>query len=275
MREQDAKLKSILLDMFSWFHEFCVQNGLRYYALGGTMLGAARHGGFIPWDDDIDVGMPREDYVRLEALMGSSPQNQYILETPYSKDTDFLYPFSKLYDTRTTLVENTRSRIKRGVYLDIFPLDGAGNSEEEARRHFAPVKFRRNLLLAMYTGLRKERSFYKNMAVLLLGAIPNRIVDRRKMQHSIDRMCQSRAFEACSWVGNMMGTWMERELMPRAFFGTPKAYVFETITIFGVENADAYLTRLYGNWRELPPVDQRKTHHDFCLLDLESSYLKP
>ena len=85
MREQDAKLKSILLDMFSWFHEFCVQNGLRYYALGGTMLGAARHGGFIPWDDDIDVGMPREDYMRLEALMGSSPQEPYILETPYSK----------------------------------------------------------------------------------------------------------------------------------------------------------------------------------------------
>ena len=73
MNDQNEKLKQMLLDMLSWFHGFCVRNGLQYYVLGGTMLGAVRHKGFIPWDDDIDVGMPRADYLRLEALLRDQP----------------------------------------------------------------------------------------------------------------------------------------------------------------------------------------------------------
>lgn len=274
MSEQNGKLKSMLLDMFSWFHDFCICNGLQYYALGGTMLGAARHQGFIPWDDDIDVGMPRRDYLRFAALMQAHPQGCYILETPHSENADFFYPISKLYDTRTTLMENTRYKIKRGIYLDIFPLDGAGDSEEEARTYFSAIKGRRNLLLALTTGVRKGRSLYKNMAVLAMRPVPDWVIGKKKLLRSIDIISGSRAFEDCAWVGNMMGSWMERELMPRDVFGTPASYSFESLTIYGPEDYDTYLTGLYGNWRELPPVEKRKSHHDFLMMDLEHSYLE-
>lgn len=255
--------------MLSWFHNFCVQNNLRYYALGGTLLGAVRHQGFIPWDDDVDVGMPRQDYLRLERLLGERMGERYVLETPNSENTDFFYPASKLYDTQTTLVENTRCRIRRGLYLDIFPLDGAGGSQEEAMRHFAYIRRRRYLLLALTTGIRNNRSLPKNMAVALCRGIPCWKALGKRLLHSIDRLSQSVSFEDCVWVGNMMGNWMERELMPRRVFGSPRKYQFEGLDIFGPEDSETYLSSLYGNWRELPPEEKRRSHHDYLLMDLQ------
>lgn len=267
--------KAMLLDMLAWFHDFCGQNGLCYYALGGTMLGAVRHGGFIPWDDDIDVGMPRRDYARLAQLMGEQPHVYYLLETPDSEHADYVFPFSKLYDTRTTLVENTRYGTRRGIYLDIFPLDGAGDSQSDAMMHFASIKRRRNLLLVMATGVRPGRNFLKNLAVLAMRAIPARWLCPKKLLCSIDSLSCSRSFEDCRWVGNMMGAWMERELMPREILGKPAEYAFEHLTIFGPEDAEGYLTRLYGDWRKLPPREKQTPPHNIVFLDLERSYLLP
>lgn len=267
-----SPLKAKLLDMLSWFHDFCVEHQLRYYVLGGTLLGAVRHKGFIPWDDDIDVGMPRADYLRLETLM-KQHTGRYILETPNTDQKDFYYPFTKLYDTQTTLVENTRFKIKRGIYLDIFPLDGAGESAEEAREFFAPIHAKRNLLLTLTTGIRKGRSFYKNASVALMRIIPDWVLSKKKVLHTVDTMAQQKDYDQCRWVGNLMGNWMERELVPRSFLGTPTAYPFETLTVYGPEDYEGYLTSIYGNWRELPPPEKQKPHHDFVLCDLEHSYL--
>ena len=131
-----TELQQELLKILKWFHGFCVENNLRYYADGGTMLGAVRHKGFIPWDDDVDVCMPREDYNKLISLSASLPK-PYVLETPQSEAKDFLYAFSKIYNTDTTLIEKGKKNIKRGIYLDVFPLDGLGNSEKEAKKNFA------------------------------------------------------------------------------------------------------------------------------------------
>lgn len=270
----NQELKPMLLKMLAWFHGLCQAHGLRYYILGGTMLGAVRHQGFIPWDDDIDVGMPREDYTRLALLFRQQPHDYYRLETPHSEAKDFFYPFSKLYDTRTTLVENTRYKTRRGIYLDIFPLDGAGDTEQEARNHFAAVKWRRRLLLALTTGIRRERSFWKNLSIRVLRLVPNRWIDQKNLLHTIDSISASRPFDGCRWVGNMMGAWMERELMPREVLGDPTPYAFEGLIVLGPQDAEGYLTSLYGNWRDLPPVEQRRSRHDFIFLDLEHSFLE-
>jgi len=270
--EQSVKLKSLLLEMLSWFHDFCVDNNLRYYVVGGTMLGAVRHQGFIPWDDDIDVGMPRPDYIRLAKLL-KKHTGRYVLETPYTERMDFYYPISKLYDTETTLVENTRYKVKRGIYLDIFPLDGTGNSEEESMSFFRNIKCQRNLLLALTTGIREGRNFWKNAAILLMRCVPDWLLNKKRMLLSLDKLSQQKSFDQSEWVGNMMGNWMERELMPRQVLGTPTQYLFGSLKVFGPEDYDGYLTSLYGNWRELPPPDKRKSHHDYLYIDLENSYL--
>lgn len=272
MENNDLALKKMLVDMFAWFHQFCEQNNLQYYMLGGTLLGAIRHQGFIPWDDDIDVGMPRSDYQRLEALLKNRSE-RYVLETPNSENNDYYYPFSKLYDTETTLVENTRSKIKRGIYLDIFPLDGAGNTVAEGLVAFKRVKSRRLLLLSMTTGLRPGRSFYKNTVVSVMNAIPDWVINRKKLLISLDSLCARKPFEDCEWVVNFMGNWMEREMMPKQVFGKPESYIFENMLVYGPSDYEAYLSSLYGDWRQLPPVEQQHSHHDFLYLDLEHSYL--
>lgn len=274
MEHQNQEMKAVLAEMFGWFHDFCAAHGLRYYMLGGTMLGAVRHGGFIPWDDDIDLGMPRADFQRLEQLMQARPHDFYVLETPDSGGPDFFYAYGKLYDTRTTLVENTRVPIRRGVYLDIFPLDGAGDSWADGEAYIRPIQRRLDLLLAMTTGIRKGRKFYKNAGVLLTRCIPRRILDPKKLLADIQRRCAGRDFDRCAWVCNMAGAYRQRELMPRALFGQPRAYVFEHMQVYGVSDYEAYLTALYGNWRELPPVEKRKSHHDNVHCDLHRSYLE-
>ena len=269
------KMKQLLLEMLAWFHELCAQNGLRYYVLGGTMLGAVRHQGFIPWDDDIDIGLPYADYRRLEQAAAASGQSRYVLETPWSPAPDYIYTFAKVYDTRTTLVENTRRGIRRGLYLDIFPLTGMGQSEDEARRYLKGIERRRGFLLSRTTGLRPGRAAYKNAAVLLSRAVTDWFVDDKKYAQALNRRVAERDFDAYAFGGTPFGAWHEREIMPREVFGTPTAYPFETMQVFGPEQADAYLTRLYGNWRELPPPEKRVSHHDFRECDLERSYLRP
>lgn len=263
------KLKGMLLDMLKWFHSFCEENGLRYYALGGTMLGAARHKGFIPWDDDVDVGMPREDYNKLERLLEKHQNERYVLETPNTTAKDYFYPISKLYDTHTTLIENTKVKIKRGIYLDIFPLDGIGNSLEESRKNYKSIARTQNLLLLKVGGIRKGKSFYKNWAVIVFRVIP---LNAKKYLKKLVEKCSRYSWNDCLWVGNLVGAWRFNEIMPKTYIGQPKKYAFEDTEIYGVENADAYLTSLYGDWRKLPPKEKRVSHHDFLSIDLEKSY---
>ena len=269
--DTDKKLKRMLIDMMRWFHDFCVENNLRYYAAGGTMLGAVRHKGFIPWDDDIDIIMPRADYTKLEQLMKTQQNKKYILETPNTDAKDYYYTFSKLYDIQTTLIENTKYKIKRGIYLDIFPLDGMGNSLEESRRHFKKIENANNLLLSKITGVRKGRSFIKNIAVRFFRLIP---LNEKKLLKKVVRLCASRNWDECLYGGNPVGAWRFKEIMHKEIMGVPTLYKFENIEIYGVEKADEYLTHLYGDWRKLPPAEKRVSHHDYIFCDLNQSYLK-
>ncbi len=123
--EKIKKLKEIELELFKQFVRICEKNSLRYFVVGGTALGAVRHKGFIPWDDDIDVALPRGDYEKFLSIAQSwLPENMF-LQT-YITDKNYPNPFAKLRRSDTAFIEKSASRIKmnHGVYIDIFPLDG-------------------------------------------------------------------------------------------------------------------------------------------------------
>ena len=260
--------------MLAWFDMFCRENDLTYYALGGTLLGAARHQGFIPWDDDIDVGMPREDYIKLEKLMKNKKYGDYILETQNSSNEDFCYPYTKLYDTSTTLIENCRKSMVRGIYLDIFPLDGLGPDKVEANKWFEKIMLENLFFVSRITSLRKGRKIKKNIAVLLSRMIPFFIVNNVKLRKDIDKKCQRYSLKESAYGGNLLENWGEREITPVEIISEPVEYQFENIKIYGFKDYDAYLTRLYGDWRKLPPKEKQVTHHDFVMCDLHKSYLE-
>ena len=268
-----SPIQSKLLDMLSWFHNYCVNNNIRYYAVGGTMIGAMRHNGFIPWDDDIDIAVPRKDYKRLIQEFKDITDG-YLLESPYSGNLDYLYSYSKLYDTRTTLMEKTRIPCKRGIYIDIFPLDGIGNTYDIARRNFKKFDKKNMFLMTRTCVVRSDRSWYKNASILAASAIPDFIINDKKLSISIDQMAESLNDDESLFVANLMGAYRLKEITLREYFGNPKLYPFEGIEIYGPEKYDEYLQGIYKNWRELPPEDKQYTKHDFVILDLEKTYLK-
>ncbi len=268
--DKTQELKKLLVDMLCWFHDFCVKNNLRYYIVGGTMLGAVRHQGFIPWDDDIDIAMPDTDYKKLSELLKDA-QGRYVLETPDSSAKDFFYSFSKIYDTHTTLVENTKYKVKRGIYLDIFPLVGMGNTKEESFENFKSIEKINNLLISKVTGIRKGRSFLKNAVVALFRVIP---LNEKKLLKKLVNRYFEKSYDDSLWVGNPVGAWRFKEIMPKEIIGKPTLYKFEGTEVFGVEKYDEYLTQLYGNWRELPPEEKRVSHHDYVYCNLHEGYGK-
>ncbi len=264
-----TELQTKLLDMLKAFHEVCVKENLRYYLLGGTALGAARHQGFIPWDDDIDVGMPRADYERLKSISLSLTTDNYCFEFPGAKD--FVYPFGKMYDKKTTLTENTRYKTKRGIYVDIFPLDGAGNTYDEGLSCFKPIVRKVNLLSAKVCAWRKGRKLYKNLGMLVLRYLP--VGSMRGLTADIEKLSKKHDFDECAYAANYVGAWYEKELVKKEFFGTPTLRKFEGQEVYCPEKTEEYLTAIYGDWRKLPPKDKQRSHHDYLYLSLEESYI--
>lgn len=269
-RHELTPLQSRLLEMLKWFDEFCRKNNLSYYLLCGTMLGAARHQGFIPWDDDIDVGLFRNDYERLINLMkGKQECGKYIIEAPDSENEDYCYPYAKIYDSSTTLIEHYAVPLKRGIFLDIFPLDYLGNSFEECKKRYVPIRYLYNFYLTRVAAPDGHRLWYKNAAIKVSRCIP--FINNRKIRIKLDQKCAN-AENSLSWGGNLLSDWGIKEAMPISVIGKPKEYLFEGLKVYGVADYDTYLTNLYGNWRQLPPKDKQITHHDYLELDLEKPY---
>ena len=264
----------VLVNMMKWFHEFCEMQGIKYYAIGGTALGAVRHKGFIPWDDDIDIGVPRQDYERLIHLSKNIIfQNSYRLEFPLQNE-DYDYTFGKLYDVNTTLVENFKNGTKRGVYIDIFPLDGLGNGHSKAIKIFNKVNNIKKIFILRYCSSKKRRPFYKQLIIFFVRCLPSFVYRKKHLINRINKLCKINNYQDSLYVGNCLGMWGQKEIMQREWFGVPQLMRFEDIQIYIPENYDKYLTGLYGDYMKLPPEEKRKSHHDYIYENLNKSYLE-
>lgn len=269
MTEQQKKL----VNMLAWFHKFCDKYNLRYYIIAGTMLGAIRHKGFIPWDDDIDVGMPRSDYEKLRQLANTTTEKEYLFEFPSENNLEYPYLIAKLYDTSTTLVEKQRYPIKRGIYIDIFPLDGIGNTIDEAKINYKPFDKNFKLYTIITSAFLKRRSLPKNLAVFIGRVISPLFINRYKLQNKIDKLCKRFDFDDSKLVSNLLGGSALKGIVPQEYFGKPTRIKFEGIDVYGLEQPDLYLKAMYGNYMELPPIEKRVSLHDALESDLNKSFL--
>ncbi len=258
----DASLRQLQLlelGVLDEFVEFCAQTGLRYYLAYGTLLGAVRHRGFIPWDDDIDVAMPRHDYDRLAELVPKHFEGRFAL---HSYRTDALYPyvFAKLSLRGTHLRQmNDRNRsFARGVGIDIFPLDGVPRSAAAKKVRAVVVRaFQVRLSLG-----RRPSSRLRQWRRYLVRPLPFGLL-RSLYEWTVVRWPAS---AADAWV--CAGPYADRVTFPREWFGDGVQLDFEGLQLTAPEEWDRYLTKVYGDYMTLPPPEARVSKHNLVRVDL-------
>ena len=252
------EIKKIELNILLEFDTFCKDNNLTYMLAGGTLLGAIRHKGFIPWDDDIDVCMPRDSYERLyELLNGKKIKDRFRLIS--HRDNSAIYPFYKIVDDCTIAIETESSGKKTlGLWIDIFPLDGCPKDKKKAAHLLKKIAFYKWLMnicnCKLGTGTTKWKAILKTPLVLL-----GKFVDSRKIALHIDKVLKKYDVNNNSCVASFLGCYGVREQMPSSFLETVQVE-FEGHMFPTTKEWDYYLSSLYGDYMELPPENKRIQH---------------
>ena len=256
-------------ELLQCFVKICKDLKLTYFLVCGSALGAAKYKGFIPWDDDIDVGMAREDY---EIFLKEAPKHlpeEYFLQN-YKTDPNFSAIYSKLRNSNTTYIEKSSAKlsINHGVYIDIFPLDGY----PKVRLAQKWLEFRKriyaHLIVTAFDADLKGISKALDRVLKLLGyhkrtakAVDKytKMISKYKIEDS-DLICN---------FGNWQGV---LEYAPKEQYGKGLEAEFEGLKVYIPERYDEYLSQKYGDWRADLPDDQKEGHHYYSVCDLERPY---
>jgi lipopolysaccharide cholinephosphotransferase len=259
-------IKDCSFEVLEMVVQVCQDNGLRYSLTGGTLLGAVRHQGFIPWDDDVDIMMPRPDYDRFISIVKEKDYGFNLLCTELCGET-FWYPFAKACHRKTLLKETgiQESNVQLGVYVDIFPVDGAGNNLFCSKFRATVFQFLHGLkLTANWTKYRRSklRKWYFE-PVRYACYLLSRLLGNKRISRAIDRFLHKKAFDKCRYVGRLVGDYASKEVMPRTLFEHTTTATFEGKPFSIVSDYDTFLRQLYGDYMKLPPKEKQVTHHEF------------
>ncbi len=270
-KTQTVSLKTIQnleFEILKYIRDICDANGLRYYLAYGTLIGAVRHQGFIPWDDDMDIHMPRPDYMKFVEIVKANPHPYYKL---ISRETEprFTLLVAKMIDSRTKLTQISlwKEKVQLGLFVDIFVLDGAGNTLEEAEaiyqkgydcfQHWGNANTR-----MFYPGKGKFYSFRK-----WIRYSPERYYGVRRWMDRHFSLCVQKTYDTCEYISAMAaGTpQASRNVWRRDSFGVGKNVIFNEEVFRAPANWDAVLRPEYGGYMEPPPPYLQFAHHVYNL----------
>ena len=255
-----------ILSILKEFINICEENNLTYYALGGTLLGAVRHQGFIPWDDDIDIGMPREDYEKFKKIASNVlPENYKFL----SEDTlNYKKAFSVIRDDSTKIIMNySKEELVESLWIDIFPLDGMPSNVLKKKIHsLRYLNARMMVQLSQFNSLvnqkKENRPFIEKIIIAFANAVNiEKIISFTWAQKKYLQTIKKYSFKE-DFAGNYTGAYKLRVIVPSDYFGEPVSLEFEGIDLSCPSEYKEYLVAIYGeNYMQLPPEDKRNQHH--------------
>ena len=266
----DQELRRLQLEELDILNEFirvCEEHGFRYYLLGGTLLGAVRHQGFIPWDDDVDVCMPREDYEKFIRLKRENFQKKYFMQM-YQKKTS-RYAWARLV-TKNLKVINQMANLPREEYawIDIIPLDGMPDGAVERMIHKWKLSFWWNLnQIVQFDELvdqKRKRGTIGKLAVKAASGFRflGKLIDYRVLLHHLNNELMKYPYDSdTKEVINFLAAYGFKETFRREAFAETEKYDFEGIMMVGPKDADHVLSTIYGSYMELPPEEDRNKHH--------------
>lgn len=253
------ELKQIELDIIRKIDEVCRHNGIHYYMVGGTLLGAERHKGFIPWDDDIDIAMPRRDYAKFCEAMKHEDSNYEVQF--YDTIKDYGYASPKVVDKRTLLIDYKlgMGREESSIFVDVFIYDGMGDTKKGAFiRYFFLKCFKKAVFLSKRNF--KMETVLKSV-IFFIPCVVCKIVGVTRLNEFYNSLCRRLDFYDSKYVACVAGRYGKHEVFKKEVFEETVPLQFEDLMLQAPKGYKIYLASIYGDYMKMPPEGQRISNH--------------
>ena len=255
-----AEVKNTEFEILKFIDKICKSNDIAYSVDGGTLLGAVRHKGFIPWDDDIDVIMVRDQYEKFIKII-SGISSRYKGLSCYNNKTCF-YPFVKICDSRTALTEYGVLSIKNyGIYVDIFPIDAIPSTGLCSSIYLKSITFLK-YLIGIRAGSSMPKNIFKRQIWKVFKAVFD-IIPINKLGKILNEFSQVYNNVGTKYSGNNVWGADYCKVIPNEYFSRFIDLTFENYTVKGLAEYDFYLKVLYGDYMKLPPKEKQISNHNF------------
>ena len=253
------EMKMIMLEMLHYIDSECHRLEINYSLAYGTLIGAVRHKGFIPWDDDIDITMYREDYGKF--INGFNSNGNFKLHCT-ENDSQYGFPFAKVEDSRTVLIENVNTSVPLGIYVDVFPIDNIADTYDESVKIYRKMSILKKIYRARLIRPSKKNVLYKRIIIHFLNTLMVFIPIKWLAKKIVDRCKRIR------YNTRYVGIIVDNDSGVKCIFKRTdlEEYIsvqFESLKVRGFKNYDLYLKQLYGDYMQLPPLNERTSPHTF------------
>lgn len=250
-------IKKVQLSILDFIRNVCKKHNLTYYLCGGTLIGAVRHKGYIPWDDDIDIALLRDDYEKFIKIV-SNNSSVYKIYTLYN-DTSYPYRCVKLYDSRTFLVEEVFEDLLLdiGVNVDIFPIDEVPQNKNRQKFLYFKIYFIDYLYQLKCAKIQKQRKFYKNLIIIIVKILLF-FISYNQLSRLIDHIANKK-YDS-NFCGRVAMGYGLRQVVPKEVYSSVEKMWFENRECTIPKGYHQLLTQVYGDYMKLPPIELRTGH---------------
>ncbi len=261
------EIKAIEIELLKEFDSFCKQHNLRYCLTQGTLLGAVRHKGFIPWDDDVDISMFRPDYDKLIKLADEMPESCRFFSRENLPYHSRLY--GRICNMDYVSVDAYYSEKTCGYFgIDLFPIEAVPSSEEEYNKLAKKIKILRQMFIFSNSALFKGDGFLRAFIIKPLPIIICKILGAKRIYKWYMDAVSKISFDEADSLSLICAVYTYKEKFPKSDYLDLEEIEFEGLKLPAVKNYDAYLKQLYGDYMKLPPEEKRVAHHTFKIYKL-------